>query len=264
MEMYLKDAIADSHSHNVDEDYIKKINENDLVGLVILAGMDMETSLDAIQTASENDKFFVCVGFHPCHLHGENISELIPFLDNKKVVGIGETGLDLPPKNSNLREQREFLNNYDEQVSYLIQHIKLANDYGLPLVIHANNANEEVIKIFNTYGKPEHGCMFHCFQPDLKVLEYLIENGIYVSFGGRVTRENASKSLEVIKSVPDNLFLVETDCPYVNIGPKGEIVSSAENIVYIIQRIAQVKEKSESYIRRRTWQNTLDLFKKIR
>ena len=65
------------------------------------------------------------------------------------------------------------------------------------------------------YVKPKYGCVFHCFQPNIESLKYLIKNGYYISFAGRITYKNAKKSLEVAQTVPDELFLVETDSPYI-------------------------------------------------
>ena len=86
----------------------------------------------------------------------------------------------------------------------------------MPVVIHANNTNKLIIEIFKKYVKPKYGCVFHCFQPDIDDLKYLIENGYYISFAGRITYKTAKKSIEVAKIVPNDLFLVETDSPYIS------------------------------------------------
>lgn len=140
----------------------------------------------------------------------------------------------------------------------------IANELHLPVIIHANNTNKLIIEIFKKYVKPKYGCAFHCFQPDIDDLKYLIENGYYISFAGRITYKTAKKSIEVAKIVPNDLFLVETDSPYISPEPfRGEI-NRTSNIKYIISKIAEVKEMSFEEIESITTQNTKRLFKKMK
>ena len=147
---------------------------------------------------------------------------------------------------------------------YLIKQIIIANELHLPVVIHANNTNKLIIEIFKKYVKPKYGCVFHCFQPDIEDLKNLIENDYYISFAGRITYKTAKKSIEVAKIVPNDLFLVETDSPYISPEPfRGEI-NRTSNIKYIISKIAEVKEMSFEEIESITTQNTKRLFKKMK
>lgn len=142
--------------------------------------------------------------------------------------------------------------------------IIIANELHLPVVIHSNNMNKLVIEIFEKYVKPKYGCVFHCFQPDIDDLNYLIRNGYYISFAGRITYKTAIKSIEVATLVPNELFLVETDSPYISPEPfRGEI-NRTSNIDYIINRIAKIKGMSFKDIENITVQNTKRLFKKMK
>ena len=168
-----------------------------------------------------------------------------------KVVAIGEIGLD--PSN----------NNYQEQLEYLIRQIIIANELQLPVIIHANNTNHEIVNIFKTIIKPLYGCVFHCFQPDIETMKYLISNGYYISFAGKITYKNAKKSLEIAHLIPDELFLVETDSPYISPEPYRNELNSSTNLNLIIKRLAEVRRTTYEDIESQTIENTKRLFKKL-
>ena len=98
--------------------------------------------------------------------------------------------------------------------------------------------NDKVIAI------GEYGCVFHSFQPDIDDLRYLVRNGYYISFAGRITYKTTKKSIKVAKVVPNDLFLVETDSPYISPEPYRGEINKSSNISFIIKRIAEVKETS--------------------
>ena len=175
---------------------------------------------------------YCSIGIHPLYIDNQDINELYSMVTDK-VVAIGEIGLD--SNNPNYQIQRR----------YLIEQIIIANELKLPVIIHSNNSNQEIIKIFETIVKPQYGCVFHCFQPELNILKYLVKNGYYVSFAGKITQPNAKKSLEVIKNVPEDLYLVETDSPYMVPYPLDDKYNHSNNLPYIINRIAEVKKTNQ-------------------
>lgn len=154
--------------------------------------------------------------------------------------------------------------NLYEQKKYLLKQIIIANELKLPVIIHASKTNSLVIEIFEKYVKPKYGCVFHCFQPDLNILKYLVEQGYYISFAGRVTYKNAKKSIEVAQVTPDELFLVETDSLYISPEPLRNEINKSANIQFIINRLAEIKNKSYSEIEEATTQNTKRLFKRMK
>ena len=105
--------------------------------------------------------------------------------------------------------------------------------------------------------------MFHCFQPDIETMKYLTDNGYYISFAGKITYLNAKKSLEVASLVPKELFLVETDAPYISPEPFRNETNSSTNLPYIIKRVAEVRQTTYEDIEKQTTENTLRLFKKM-
>lgn len=250
--------MIDSHMHinkkmsNDIKSDIAKINVNSNIECVINVGIDLITSIDVVNIAKKFSKFYATVGFHPMNLEDFDLEYLYELASEEKVVAIGEVGID-------------FLNN-DEilQKKYLIRQICLANQVGLPVIIHANNTNRDVIEVFEKYAKPRYGCVFHCFQPDLEVLDYLVKNNYYISFAGKITYLNAKKSIEVLKKVPNELFLVETDSPYFSPEPFRDKVNHTNNLNYIIEKIANVKNMSYEEVEKLTSVNAKSLFKKIK
>ena len=249
--------MIDSHMHinsKVLDDknkYIDKINNNRLIESVINVGLDIETSKESIKISNENFKFYSTLGIHPLYINNQNLDELYKLYDNEKVVAIGEVGLDYLNKD------------YYLQLKYLKRQIFIANELKLPVIIHANNTNEEIVNIFQNYIKPNYGCVFHCFKPDLYILNYLMDNGYYISFASKITKKNAKKSIEVLKKVSNNLYLIETDSPYMQFDFINSKINESSNIKYVIEKIAYVKNVSFEKIDKITTENTKRLFKKV-
>lgn len=247
----------DSHMHinsivskNIEKE-ILDINNNSNLKNVINVSLNSETAKESIIISNSNAKFYSAIGIHPLYVENQSIDDLYDIALNEKVVAIGEIGLDTTKDNIELQKK------------YLIEQITIANALNLPVIIHANNSNKLVIEIFERYIKPKEGCVFHCFQPDIDDLNYLIRNNYYISFAGRITYKNAKKSVEVAKSVPNDLFLVETDSPYISPEPVRNLVNQSSNIKYIIEKLALIKDMSYLEIEEITTENTKGLFKKI-
>lgn len=247
----------DSHMHinskiinNIDES-INKINSNNNIEYVINVGLDIETSKECIKISNLHNKFYNSIGIHPLYTSNQNINDLTSLV-TKKTVAIGEIGLDSTE------------NNYYDQKEYFIKQIFIANELQLPIIIHANNTNKEIIDIFKNIVKPKYGCVFHCFQPELESLKYIIDNGYFISFAGRITYKNAKKSIEIIKEVPNSNFLVETDSPYISPEPFRDKINESSNIKYIIEKISEIKEIDYNDVEEITNRNTKVLFKKMR
>lgn len=247
----------DSHMHInsiVSKDIEKEIldiNNNHNLESVINVSLNSETAKESIIISNSNAKFYSAIGIHPLYVENQSIDDLYDIALNEKVVAIGEIGLDTTKDNIELQKK------------YLIEQISIANSLNLPVIIHANNSNKLVIEIFERYIKPKEGCVFHCFQPDMDDLNYLIRNNYYSSFAGRITYKNAKKSIEVANSVPNDLFLVETDSPYISPEPVRNLVNQSSNIKYIIEKLALIKDMSYLGIEEITTENTKRLFKKI-
>lgn len=248
----------DSHMHinsivskDIEKEILDITNNSNLKN-VINVSLNSETAKESIIISNSNAKFYSAIGIHPLYVENQSIDDLYDIALNEKVVAIGEIGLDTTKDNIELQKK------------YLIEQITIANALNLPVIIHANNSNKLVIEIFERYIKPKEGCVFHCFQPDIDDLNYLIRNNYYISFAGRITYKNAKKSVEVAKSVPNDLFLVETDSPYISPEPVRNLVNQSSNIKYIIEKLALIKDMSYLEIEEITTENTKRLFKKMK
>lgn len=249
--------IIDTHAHinskvlinpNIE---IERINTDSDIQSVINVGLNINTSKEAIKISEENKKIYSSVGIHPLFIKDQNSDEL-PNLITDKVVAIGEIGLDYSKENIN------------EQRRYFIKQLIIANELHLPVIIHSNNMTKEIIQIFKTTIRPEYGCVFHCFQPVIDDLLYLVSEGYYISFAGKITYKTAKKSLEIAKIVPNDLFMLETDSPYISPEPHRNKENNSSNIKYIVQRVSEVKGLSYEEIETLSNQNAMRLFKKLK
>lgn len=248
----------DSHTHinsfvleNPNQE-IEHINQDKTLSQVINVSLDIPSTKESISISEQHNKFYSTAGIHPLYVNNQNLDELIKIAQHNKVVAIGEIGLDSTKPN------------FQEQLEYLVRQIIIANELKLPVIIHANNTNHEIIKVFKTIVKPLYGCVFHCFQPDIESMKYLVDNGFYISFAGRITYKNAKKSLEIARLIPENLFLVETDSPYISPEPFRNTINSSTNLSYIIRKLAEIRNTSYEEIEKLTEENTKRLFKKLK
>lgn len=214
-----KISLIDTHAHynssimNDLEDKIKVANSNVDVGKIINVGLDNQTSEESVGISLKNSKFYSAIGVHPLY-DGEieKLEDLYYKYDNTKIVAIGETGIDT---NGDI----------SIQIEKFLESIALANKLKLPLIIHANTtkssdlyANELCIQIIKKY-KPLYGFIFHCFQPDLEILREIINLGGYISVGANITKPNAKKSLEVVRIIPIEHLIIETDYSFLTDTP---------------------------------------------
>lgn len=249
--------VIDSHMHlnsffynNLNEEIVK-INKNKQIESVINVGLNIPISHEVVKISKSNRKFYSAVGIHPLKINNQKCDDLYLFKDSISVVAIGEIGLD---RNKD---------NLEVQKLYLIKQIIIANDLKLPVIIHSNKTSNEIIKIFENYVKPKYGCVFHSFYPNKEILDYLVKNNYYVSFSGKITYKMTKKSLDIISSVPNDLFLIETNSPYMLPYPRRCEDNSVKNISYVLKRLSEIKKMDCEDLEEITLKNTKRLFKKI-
>ncbi len=241
-------SLIDTHTHYNSvvmenlEDQIKIANNNLDVSKIINIGLDNRTSEEAVQISLNNPKFYSAIGVHPLY-NGEisKLEEIYFKYDNTKIVAVGETGLDTSQDISH-------------QIEKLLESIALANKLKLPLIIHANttkgsniNANKLCLEIIKKYPS-KYGFVFHCFQPDLEILHEIIKIGGYISVGGNITKPNAKKSLEVVKTIPIDNFLIETDYLFLTNTPNETGKATFERICELrnTKKLAMMKILNEN------------------
>ena len=203
----------DSHAHlnlmpsgTSPEWFLERARKAGLVALVNV-GTDRERSRESVLLASTFPDIYATVGLHPGDAHlwdGEMEREFLELAGKKRVVAIGETGLDFsyddPPRNI--------------QEASFVAHISLARTADLPLVIHCRDAFERVFAHLKDQPLPSRPGVFHCFTGSWEDAQKALDLGFFLSFSGIVTFKNAEDLRDVATRVPANRMMVETDCPY--------------------------------------------------
>lgn len=164
---------------------------------------------------------------------------------NKKVVAIGEIGLD----NHWVKDRKEI------QKYAFLEQIKLANKLKLPIVIHSRDAIMDTIEILKGKILPEKKGILHCCQLNKDLVKVGLEAGFYISFAGAITFKSSKNANEIISMVPNDRILVETDCPYLSPEPNRGKRNDSRNMKYTVRKIAEVKEISSEEIAQITYEN---------
>ena len=196
-------------------------------------------------------------GIHPNEIENtkEEIDKSILQIEdlakiNKKIVAIGEIGLDY-----HWEKDRKELQRYS-----FIEQIKLANKLELPIVIHSRDAIMDTIDILRNDVKPSKSGILHCCQLNKDLVKTGLEEGLYISFAGAITFKSSKNADEIIKMVPDDRILIETDCPYLSPEPHRGQRNDSRNIKYTAQKIADVKQKSLEEIAKITYENARRIY----
>jgi len=178
----------------------------------ITVGTDTQDNRKAIALAEKFDGMYAAVGIHPHEakdVTAGDLDELKKSVQNKKVVAIGETGLDF---HYNFSKQ-------DAQRRLFIEHLKIAAERRLPVIVHSREAFDETLEIIGEYGRGIEKIVFHCFSGSAEQAQMVLEKGYFISFTGVVTFKNAEKTRLAGQVVPVNRLMLETDCPYMSPEP---------------------------------------------
>jgi TatD DNase family protein len=172
------------------------------VDILVTVGCDRATSLAAIEVAARHPNVFATVGVHP-HEATHGTDSIADLLDTPGIVAIGEAGLDYYYEHSPRDQQRQVF----------AEHIRLANEHDLTLVIHTRDAWDETFEILDSEGIPDR-TIFHCFTGGPDAAARGLERNIFLSFSGIVTFNSAREVQEAAQLCPANKLLIETDSPY--------------------------------------------------
>jgi len=231
--------LFDTHCHldfpQFDKDRDKVIKRAIDSGVVFMVnvGIDIETSKKSIEIARKYPFIFASAGIHPNEVKNFEISDLKKIEElgkDKKIVGIGETGLDYHYGKELSDRQKEFF----------IGQIEIAGKLGLPLIIHQRQAVEDMIEIIEKKKFPER-VVFHCFDGDENLLKICEEKGFFISITGIVTFPNAHRIREAVKKFPFSRILAETDSPFLSPVPLRGKRNEPCNVRYIVEKISELK-----------------------
>lgn len=246
----------DTHCHldfddfEKDRDEVIKRAKESGVEFIINVGTNIERSKKVVEISENYDFVFASIGIHPLDVSNykiEDLKEIEKLAKNKKVVAIGETGLDFYYSKENKEKQRDFF----------IAQVEIAFKYSLPLIIHQRESKNEIIEIIEKIKLPLK-VVFHCFGGDLNFAEYCNRKGFYISFTGILTFKNAKNVKEVAKFYPVERIMAETDAPFLSPEPFRGKRNEPFMVKYIVNEIAKLKEgeKIEDII----FENSLSFF----
>ena len=252
--------LIDTHAHlempqfDGDRDEVIKRTVESGISLIIDVGSDLKGSRTALELARRYDFIYASAGIHPHEVKGvtiETYKEIRELLSDPKVVAVGEIGLDYY-KDYSPRDiqQREFINQ-----------IRIAKEFKKPVIVHSRDAREDTLKILKDEKVSEIGGIMHCFSGDEEMARRCMDMGFYISFAGPVTYPNADKLRKVVKSIPTNRLLTETDCPYLAPQQMRGKRNEPAYVRYVAEKIAEVKGLSLEDIERIIELNVYNLFR---
>ncbi len=249
--------LIDAHCHLNDEQFAEDLAQvitraHDAgVTRLINAGTNVELSRAAIELAERYKSVYAVVGIHPEHadiFDDEKLQAIRELAIHRKVVGIGEIGLDFYWKENPPREIQE---------RALIAQLELAAELNKPVVIHDRDAHDALIAILRQRnGKPRG--ILHCFSGDLAMAREAIELGYFISFAGNLTFKNATRLQAIATELPLDRIVIETDAPYLS--PLRGKRNESANVVRVAQKIAELKNIDYAVVEQATTQTSEMLF----
>lgn len=251
--------IWDTHAHLDDPRYkedfeqVLKNMEDARISRVLNVGYDLASSERSVNLARSHDFIYAAVGVHPHDAAGvtvETWDRLSQLAQDKKVIGWGEIGLDYYRDLSPRSVQKEVF----------IQQINLADQAGLPIIIHNRDAHEDILQIVKEHT-PKHGGVFHCYSGSWEMAKILLNLGFYLSFAGPLTFKNARHAVEVASKVPLDRFLVETDSPYLTPEPYRGKRNEPTYVREVVKKIAEIRELDYETVGRQAFDNAEVLFR---
>ena len=251
--------MIDSHCHLDHEplfsDLKNVLKRSKEIGIKRL--LTISTSIESFSRVKEivnkDDIIFGTIGIHPHETDRNKINSeffIKNLSENKKIIGIGETGLDFYYDNSDR----------DKQIESFKIHIEAALKANIPLIIHSRNAEEKTFDILNEYKKEKLKILMHCFTGSQKFAEQLLEFNSYFSASGIITFKNSAELQKTFKFLPLNKILIETDSPFLAPVPNRGKKNEPSFIDFTATKLAEIKGIEKSEIIKITSDNFNNLF----
>jgi len=246
---------TDTHCHLSKEDYedidavIERAKENDIHRLII-CGCDKKGITEAIEIANKYDNIYLEIGFHPSEANittEKDINWLVDLIkNNKKIVAVGEIGLDYHWDKDNKDKQKKLFRRM----------INISKEFNLPVVIHSRDAFQDtydILKELKVTGD------IHCFSGNLENAKMYIDLGFVLGIGGVLTFKNTNLQ-ETIKEIPLDKIILETDSPYLSPEPFRGKQNEPKNVKYIALKLAELKGETIEKISTVTEDNIKKVF----
>lgn len=258
----------DVHCHLTGDDFdgvggveqvIARASENG-VSRMICSGYDLASSQEAKALAERFDNVYFCAGFHPSELNkytDGDLEKIKTLCAHEKCVAVGEIGLDY-----------HFEDNPPDEVQRImfLEQLLLADELGLPVVIHSRDAAQETLLMLErNKDLLKKGGLMHCYSYSPEMAERFLSLGLYFSFGGPCTFKNAKKVQDSVQRIPAPRILSETDCPYLTPVPlRGTFPNEPKNVTHVVKTLAALKDTDEETMQTQILENAKTLFFKLK
>lgn len=252
--------LFDTHAHYDDErfdedrDALLASLPGKGVELVINVGCDMPSSRKSIELAEKYPYIYAAVGVHPHEaksLTESDIDELLSMSAHKKVVAIGEIGLDYHYDFSPRNVQR----------TVFARQIALAKEVGLPFAVHEREACKDCLDVLKSEGVGERAGVMHCFSGSRETAKILLDMGMYLSVGGPVTFKNNVKTVDMVAYAPIDRLFIETDSPYLAPVPHRGKRNDSSLVRCVAEKIAEIKGMAADEVAEITKNNAKRFFR---
>lgn len=255
--------------HSFEKDYDEVIKRAFEKGLdkIINTGTSLESSTKAVELAEKYENLYAIVGIHPHHADKVDYGwdkELIKIAkSSKKVLGIGEIGLDYYSYASNGIVDPKL------QKDIFLRQIEIANELNLPLQIHNRQAGNDILELLNQnkdlINQNPPG-MFHCMSGNVEFLKKVLDLGFYVGFDGNISYEGIAKGEDtplarLVEEAPIERIVTETDAPFLTPIPYRGSRNEPSYVIIVAQFIAKIKDLDTELVKEQTAQNAHQIFK---
>ncbi len=245
--------IIDTHCHIFKEEYENRDEILELIEkeklILILNGYDKSTNVEANELSNIYSNVYAAVGYHPL-----NIDEIVPNdfdvieqqITNRKVIGIGEIGLDYHYNIDNKEKQKEVFKKL----------IEIAQKHKKPIIVHSRDSIQDVYDILSQYNTKG---ILHAYSGSLEMAKLFIKLGYKIGIGGVITFKNSNLK-QIVKQIGLENIVLETDSPYLTPDPYRGMKNNPMYLKIIIRKLAEIMEIDEKTIEEQTFKNALGLF----
>lgn len=252
--------IFDSHAHYDDGAYA--LDRDALIASLPLKGVEYAVNVGSsirslswvINLVEKHDNIFGAIGIHPDDtkdLNEERFLRMSKLCEHKKIVAVGEIGLDYYWDSTP----------HDVQKYWLRRQVDMAREHKLPIIIHSREATEDTFNILKEEKAESLGGVIHCFSSSPEMAKRYVDLGYYIGVGGVVTFKNGRKLREVVEAIPIEAILLETDCPYLAPDPFRGKRNDSTFIKYIAEKVADIKQMEYDEVLKITNENAKKFYR---
>lgn len=257
--------IFETHAHYDDERFDEDRGEllaqlpSLGIGKIINVASTISSIEKCVELSRTYDHVYAAVGVHPSELEGMDdavIEEMRRLSAWEKTVAIGEIGLDYYWEKDEKAQKT--------QRNWFRRQLELAREVNLPVIIHSRDAAEDTLKVMKDMHAEQIPGVIHCYSYSPELAREYVKMGYFIGVGGVVTFKNAKKLVQTVTETPMERILLETDSPYLAPEPHRGQRNDSRELVYVVEKIAQIKGITPQEVEDITWKNACELFCKIK